>query len=130
MDRRRKKRAARRELSVSCWADNTKTMNEDGRIIKNGPLKGKKIEFASTSGIELFQAIAEEFMLRIFKFEAGEYLITDESSLSDFTGVDDMESADILERITEVYGIDVSDLRSGRLLEIFVRIHERETQAE
>lgn len=105
-------------------------MNEDEHIIQSGPLKGKKIEFASTSGIELFERIAEEFMYRIFEFEASDYLITDESSLYDFTGVDEMELADIHEKITEVYGIDVSDLKSGRLLEIFVRIHERESKSE
>lgn len=105
-------------------------MNEDQHIIKSGPLKGKKIEFASTSGIELFGRIAEEFIRRIFEFEAGDYLITDESSLYDFTGVDEMELADIHEKIAKVYGIDVSDLKSGRLLEIFVRIHERESEPE
>ena len=74
-------------------------MNNDEHIIKSGPLKGKKIELASTSGIELFAEIAEEFMLRIFELESGEYLITNESSLHDFTGVDEMELADIHEKI-------------------------------
>ena len=105
-------------------------MNEDETIIQSGPFKGKKIKLASMAGIKLFEEIAEEFMFRIFGFEAGEYLITDESSLRDFTGVDDMELADIQRRIRRVYGLDVSDLASGNLLEIFVRIHERQSGAE
>lgn len=105
-------------------------MKEDEHIIRSGPLKGKRIEFASTAGIERFEAIAEEFMLQIFEFEAGEYLITDESSLHDFTGVDEMALADIQEKIARVYDIDVSDLKSARLLEIFVRIHERASKSE
>lgn len=102
---------------------------KDEIIIQSGPFKGKKIELASTAGIELFEDIAEEFMFRIFGFEAGDYLITDESSLRDFKGVDEMELADIQRRIRRVYGLDVSDLASGNLLEIFVRIHERQSGA-
>jgi len=32
-------------------------MNEDSRIISSGPLKGKKIEFAPTTGIDRFFAL-------------------------------------------------------------------------
>ena len=55
----------------------------------------------------------------------GDYLITDESSLFDFTGVDEMEQKDIQQKIREVYNVDVSDLISGNLLEIFARLHYR-----
>lgn len=102
-------------------------MSDDDKIIQSGPFKGKKIELAPTVGISLFQAIAEEFMSRIFSFEPGEYLITDESSLADFIGVGDMELADIQQKIRRVYGLDVSDLRAGNLFEIFIRIHERQS---
>jgi len=34
-----------------------KKMNEDSRIISSGPLKGKKIEFAPTTGIDRFFAL-------------------------------------------------------------------------
>jgi hypothetical protein len=100
-------------------------MNEDDNIIPSGPFKGKKIEFASTTGIDMFWEIAEEFMERIFHFAPGEYLITDESSLWDFTGVDDMEIPNMYEKIQEVYDLDVSDIPSGNLLEIFLRIHRK-----
>ena len=105
-------------------------MSEDEYIVPSGPLKGKRIELASTVGIEMFNEIAEDFMFKIFGFEAGDYLITDESSLHDFTGVDDMELADIHEKIRDVNALDVSDLNSGNLLEIFVRIHEQQEETE
>ena len=102
-------------------------MNEDSKIIPSGPFKGKKIEFAPTTGVDRFWDIAEDFMRRIFGFESGDYLITDESSLFDFTGVDDMEIADIHKQIRDVYGLDVSDIESGNLLEVFRRIHDRKS---
>jgi len=103
-------------------------MNEDERTIRRGPFKGKKIELASTVGISLFEAIANEFMLRVFGYEAGDFLITDESSLHDFTGVGEMELSDIQQKIRDVYGLDVSDLPAGILLDIFVRINERQAK--
>lgn len=102
-------------------------MSDHDKIIQSGPFKGKRIELASTAGIDRFAATAQEFMARIFALERGEYLITDESSLADFTGVADMDVADIQEKIRNVYGVDVSDLATGSLLEIFVRIGERES---
>lgn len=101
-------------------------MGKSDRIIPRGPFKGKKIELASTQGIETFKEIVEDFMERIFDFEPGEYLITDESSLFDFTGVDEMEMADIYKKIQGAYNLDVSDIESGKLLEIFTRIHKKE----
>lgn len=100
-------------------------MNEDNRIIPTGPFKGKKIEFAPTTGVDMFLDISEEFMKKIFDFEAGEYLITDESSLHDFTGLDEMKLTDIQKKIQDVFDIDVSDIESGNLLEILTRIYHR-----
>ena len=79
---------------------------------------------ASTTGIQTFDEIAEDFMLTLFGFGPGQYLITDLSSLHDFVGVDDMEIGDMLTRIREAYGLDVADLPNVNLLEIFRRLHE------
>lgn len=68
----------------------SKEMKEEDRVIANGPFKGKKIRFAPTNGVNMFVEISEELMRKIFDFEPGEYLITDESSLYDFTGLDEM----------------------------------------
>ena len=100
-------------------------MNDDEQIIPSGPFKGKKVQFAPTTGIDMFLEIAEDFMRRIFAFEPGEYLVTDESSLFDFTGVEEMELSAIHQKIQEVYDLDVSDIPSGNLLEIFMRLHRR-----
>ena len=64
-------------------------------------------------------------MEAIFCMEPGSYLITDESSLRDFQGVEDLELPDIHRKIREVYGVDVSNIASGNLVEIFVRIHKQ-----
>jgi hypothetical protein len=95
-------------------------------VLRKGPFKGKRVELASTTGIQTFDEIAEDFMLTLFGFDPGQYLITDLSSLHDFVGVDDMEIGDMLTRIREVYGLDVADLPNGNLLEIFRRLHEHQ----
>jgi len=100
-------------------------MNEDSKIISTGPFKGKKIEFAPTNEIDRFFGISKEFMKKVFDFEPGEYLITDESSLHDFTGLDEMELPNIQKKIQDLYDIDVSDMGSGNLLEIFEIIYRK-----
>ena len=102
-----------------------KRTSAGGWVLRKGPFKGKRVEFASTTGIQKFDNVAEDFMRNIFGFEAGEYLITDQSSLHDFVGVDDMECADILARVRDVYRLDVADLPSGNLLKILTRLDER-----
>jgi hypothetical protein len=98
-------------------------MKENNRVIPSGPFKGKKIEYAPSAGVDMFLNISEDFMKNIFYFEPDEYLISDESSLFDFTGLDETELTDVQERIQDVYDLDVSDIASGNLLEIFMRIH-------
>jgi hypothetical protein len=98
-------------------------MKENDRVIPSGPFKGKKIEFATTTGVDMLLDISEDFMKKIFNFEPKDYLISDESSLYDFTGLDEMELTDIQKIIEDVYDVDVSDIESGNLLEIFKRIH-------
>jgi len=98
-------------------------MKKDNKIIPSGPFKRKSIELAPTTGIDMFLEIAEDFMQCIFGFEPGEYLITDESSLFDFTGVNEMGLSNIQKKIQDVYHLDVSDVESGNLLTLFMRIH-------
>ena len=104
-------------------------MKNNSRIIPSGPFKGKKIEFAPTTGIDRLRAISEDFMNKVFGLEPGEYLISDESSLYDFTGFDEMEFPDIHNKILEIYNIDVSDIKSRNLLEIFKRISDSKSGA-
>lgn len=62
-------------------------MSKDDKVLTRGPFKGKKITFASTERIEEFKEIASEFMREIFDLLPGEYLISDESDLHDFTEI-------------------------------------------
>jgi hypothetical protein len=107
-----------------------KRISDRGRVVRKGRFKGKRVEFASTTGIDTLENIAEDFMLNIFGFEPGQYLITDLSSLHDFVSVDEMEFVSILARIRDVYRLDVADLASGNLLEIFKRLHEQSQATE
>jgi hypothetical protein len=66
-------------------------MSKDDKMITRGRFKGKKITSASTERIDEFTQLSSEFMKQVFNLEPGEYLITDESDLLDFT---DMASSD------------------------------------
>jgi hypothetical protein len=99
-------------------------MSKHDKVIRSGPLKGKRIEFAPTAGMDMFPEIAEDFMRRVLDYEPGDYLITDESSLFDFVGANDLELSAIKKKIQLIYGLDVSDTGSGNLLEIFARIRK------
>jgi hypothetical protein len=99
-------------------------MPKHDKVIRKGPLKGKRIEFAPTTGMDVFSEVAEDFMRRVLDYEPGDYLITDESSLFDFVGANDLELSAIKKKIQSIYGLDVSDTGSGNLLEIFARIRK------
>ena len=91
--------------------------------IKRGRYKGKKISFASSSRVDILREIANEFMLEIFEFSVGDYLITDESCLSDFTEMGSADVSPIWQRIEDHYGIRANDVSSDRLVDIFSEIH-------
>jgi hypothetical protein len=76
------------------------------------------IEFASPERVEAHPELADDFIRRVLGLEWA--WISDESSLWEFS-LD--ENNDILiAKIQDVYGVDVSDLASARLWEIFDRI--------
>lgn len=50
----------------------SKRRRADGPVLRNGPLKGKRVELASTTGIDRLEKIADDFMLDIFDFEPGD----------------------------------------------------------
>lgn len=127
MDKYKKKR-----LETKGW--NLGTVDEflgpvkgkgDQPIIRKGPLKGKKIEWASTEGVDSMRHVATIFMKRIFKLEPDGYLITDETRLRDFTDFGSGDVTPILRRIKRIYGMDVSDVTNGNMLEIFRRIEHQ-----
>ena len=101
------------------------TGKENSHIIRRGPFKGKRIVWAPTTGVDAFGEISVDFMRRVFAFEPGDYLITDESSLRDFTD-NETPLSDLQSRVNEIYGVDIADIPKGNLLEIFRRIHSRD----
>ncbi|HMA00051.1 MAG TPA: hypothetical protein VKP66_19080 [Steroidobacteraceae bacterium] len=90
-----------------------------------GPMKGKTISYASSERMEEFRRIADDFMLEIFDFLPGDYLITDESSLRDFTEMGSSETSPIWSRIAKLYAIGQADVPSERLVDIFAEIRAR-----
>ena len=87
------------------------------KLIKEGKLK---IEFASTKEISQCEEIAADFLERVFGMDRRDCLISDESSLWDFRA--DQSKEQVLLRIQESYGIDVSDVKDGNLVTVFKRI--------
>jgi hypothetical protein len=100
-------------------------MSRDDGVISRGSFKGKKITFASTERIEEFAHIASEFMEKIFELQPGEYLISDESDIRDFTELGSSDASEIWKRIKDAYGVEQSDVGSGRLVNIFAEIAQR-----
>lgn len=82
-----------------------------------------KIEVAPTVEIEPYELLASEFFEKVLAMNYDECLVTDESSLWDFHGEETNE--EYHRKIVEVYGVDVSDIESGNLVQIFKRIRER-----
>jgi hypothetical protein len=83
------------------------------------------IEFASQVLVNTHPGLKQDFIQRVLDLE--EAFITDQSSLWDFH-VEENNDAPVA-KIREVYGVDVSDIESGNLVEILDRIAaSRETR--
>jgi hypothetical protein len=76
------------------------------------------IEFASRQRIDAHAELAEDFVRRVLGLDWA--WISDESRLGDFH--DDKTNEALIAKIKEVYGVDVSDIQSAKLLEILDRI--------
>jgi len=78
------------------------------------------IEFASSARIEAVGELSDDFIHRILGYEWA--IISDESSLWEFHSE---ETNDVLvEKIRQVYSVDVSDIESAKLCEILERIKQ------
>jgi hypothetical protein len=73
---------------------------------------------ASTRRINANRDLANYFIGNVLELEWA--FVTDESSLADFEGV--QSSGSLVERIKEVYGVDVSDIGAAPLCEILETI--------
>ena len=97
-------------------------MSKDDKVITRGRFKGKKITYSATDRINEFTHLSSEFMDQVFDLEPGEYLITDESDLLDFIDMAASDASEIWNRITEIYGVSLADVRCGRFVDIFAAI--------
>ena len=102
------------------------TSRSDGLAIVPNPYIGKnlKFELAPTRRLASLQDITEDFMKRILRYNPEDYLITDESRLSDFTDFGQGDIAPYLPKIKRLYGVDVSDVPYGNLAGIFRKIRD------
>ena len=64
-------------------------------------------------------------MIEVFDFLPGDYLITDESTLRDFTDFGASDTSQIWSRIAEAYVVEKSDAPSERLVDIFAANQRR-----
>jgi hypothetical protein len=84
------------------------------------PRPGTKVpvEFASNERVSQHSELAKDFVNRVLDIDWA--WISDESSLWDFHGDETNES--LTEKIRHIYGVDVSDISSGNVADIFDRI--------
>ena len=78
--------------------------------------KDVELELAPHSAIDALGELPYEFLYKVFKIKAA--LITDQSSLWDF----EKERPAVIYGIKLLYGVDVSDIDSGNLVEVLHRI--------
>lgn len=76
------------------------------------------VQVAPAERVDAYPELAEDFIRRVLELDWA--LITDQSSLWDFNANETNES--LYARIKEVYGVDVADIQSAQLCEIFERI--------
>lgn len=96
------------------------TKTERGKSGKKLPRPGThvEIEFASRERVDAHAELAEDFIRRVLNLDWA--FISDESSLWDFHTSHDNTA--LFVKINEVYGVEVSDIESAKLWQIFDRI--------
>jgi hypothetical protein len=89
-----------------------------------GPLRTsrKRIAPAPSNEIEKYSDVAAEFLRAVFEMEPGDYAISDESTLRDFTFLAMSDTAPAWAKIEELYGLGRIDIGSEYLLHIFAAI--------
>jgi len=95
-------------------------MEEVEHEIAVGRLKEKKVMLASQDKVDSLQYEREEILQVIGHPEA---LIIDESSIRDFTGSEVNAGTELVVRIEEGFGIDVTDVRE-LLVDLAARVRK------
>ena len=100
-------------------------MSKRWKILPRDTFEGNTVTFAPTDKVDAYPEIAAEFMSDIFELDPGDYLITDEADVLDFTPMDESGTTETWRRIEAAYGISFSEVESGRLARIFEAIANR-----
>lgn len=114
---------AREKLRESFESVKSRDLLEGKSLVRPGV--ARPIEFASQVRVSGNEELSEDFIRRVLGLDGA--WISDESSLWDFHS--DADNEQLYAKIREVYGVDVSDIRSVRLCEIFGRIANSRTTA-
>src|SRR5476651_1816836 len=96
--------------------------NKRLKVLPPDTFKGKTVTIASTDVVDTYPQVASAFMSQICDLDPGDYLITDEADVLDFTPFDESDTTEIWARIESTYGITQSDVGSGLLVRIFEAI--------
>ena len=85
------------------------------------------IEVCPTDEIDCYQDIARDFLKRILDIDYDDpwCIITDASSLWEFTLLDDVTDDELVAKAQAEYEVDISDIKDGSLVAIFKRIQQR-----
>lgn len=83
------------------------------------------IEFATSDRIASLWHIAERFLPDVLDIDPSDVFLSDESTLWDFAfGQESV--APLVARTREVFGVDISDIEDGNLVQIFTRLDARD----
>jgi hypothetical protein len=91
------------------------------------PGRGLPIELAPTHRISEHPDLARDFFSKILDLNYDECFISDESSLWDFHVAENND--DVNEKVLLTYGVDISDIDTGNLADIFTRLVARGVSA-
>jgi hypothetical protein len=103
---------------LSCTFKTIKTRKKESE--KPLPRPGTKvpIEFAPQHRVNAHKVLSDDFIHRVLEMDSA--WISDESSLWDFHANENNDT--YYAKIKKIYGVDVSDIKSARLCDIFDRI--------
>jgi hypothetical protein len=108
--------AAREKLKESFGMARNRRLEDGKPLVRPG--RSWPLDFAPQEHVTNHEVLSADFIHRVLDLDWA--WISDESSLGDFH--EDSDNSRLNARIMEIYGVDVSNIQSGRLADIFDRI--------
>lgn len=108
---------------AKAYANLRETFDRYKELHKNLPRPGTSVPVicARADQVMQYEEIARDFFSRIVGRDYDSVWISDQSSLRDFL---EYEPSEYQERIRRQYGVDVTDIETGNLVQIFQRIQD------